>query len=142
MTIRKIATDETFSASTVVQPGGKTVHAKFSVRKTENDPRFELLCKLDFSTCSQTDILELATKICVIDLQRQYRVRANSTGHDYNHNPFALVNVKSAIVENTRSTGTPMQRAVSSMTKLSAAERAEIIKMLTATNPTPAKKTA
>lgn len=127
MTIRKIATDETFSASTTVQPGGKIVNAKFSVRKTENDPRFELVCKLDFSACSATDILELATKTCVIDLQRQYRIRANTPNHNITVNPFAAVNVKSAIVDATRSTGTPMQRASSSMLKLNRQEQIDVL---------------
>lgn len=133
MSIRKIATDETFSGSTVIQPGGKIVAAKFSVRKSETSDRYELNCKLDFSACSQTDLLELATRTCVIDLQRQWRVAANVPNSTaMKTNPFAAVNVKTAIVETTRSTGTPMQRAVSAMNKLSTAERSAMLKMLEA----------
>lgn len=143
MTITKISKDATFSPSTVVQPDNKHVHAKFSARKSDQGDRYELVCNLDFSACSQSDILELATKTCVIDLQRQWRVAAtapNSTATT--RNPFAMVNVKTAIVEATRTTGTPMQRAISAFGKLSASERAAIIKSLNAETAQPAKKTA
>lgn len=140
MTITKISKDATFSPSTVVQPDNKHVHAKFSARKSDQGDRFELVCNLDFSDCSQSDILELATKTCVIDLQRQWRVAANVPNSTATtRNPFATVNVKTAIVESTRTTGTPMQRAVSALGKLSPAERAAILKELTAQ---PVKKTA
>lgn len=139
MSIRVIKSDETFSGSTVVQPGGKIVNAKFSARKSDKGDRYELNCKLDFSSCSPTDILELATRTCVIDLQRQWRVAANAPNSKATStNPFAAVNVKTAIVDATRATGTPMQRAVSALGKLSAAEREAILKSLTADT----KKTA
>lgn len=142
MTITKIAKDATFSGSTTVMPGGKNVTAKFSVRKSENSDRYELTSNLDFSTCSQSDILELATKTCIIDLQRQWRVQANSPNSKATIiNPFQKVNVKSAIVDATRSTGTPVQRAASALSKLSTAERKAIMAALMA-ELEPAKKQA
>lgn len=138
MTITKIAKDATFSASTTVMPGGKAVGVTFSARKSENSDRYAVTSQLDFSECSQSDILELATKTCIIDLQRQWRVLANAPNSTATtRNPFEKVNVKKAIVESTRSTGTPVQRATSALAKLSPTERAAIMKALQAEMATP-----
>lgn len=143
MSIRKMTKDETFSGSVNVQPGNKIVVAKFSARKSDKGERFELLCKLDFTACSQIDILELATRTCVIDLQRQWRVAANAPNSKaMTVNPFATVNVKTAIVDTTRSSGTPTQRAVSALNKLNDKERDEMLALLQKDKETRGKKTA
>lgn len=140
MTIRLIKSDETFSTTCNVDTAKKTVTATYGVRKTDKSPRYALTSAFDFSGVSQAELLELAIRGVIIDTQRQWRVLANAANSTAERvNPFASVNVKTAIIDASRKTADPVTKAVNALNKLSPAERAAILKAL---GEKPAKKTA
>lgn len=139
MTIREMKNDETFTASTTVN--GKTVDATWSVRANENGPRYAVTSKFDFSGCSQAEILELAMRSVVIDVQRQWRILAASKGSTARTvNPFKAVNVKTAIVDAPRKSAPANVKAANLFAKMSAAEQKAFLASIGAA--APAKKTA
>lgn len=131
--IKLLKTDETFSPSHVFDAAKKTDNASFAVRATESAPRYALTSLLDFSACTQEEILEMAARTCIIDLQRQWRVLANTKGSTATTaNPFARVNVKTAIVDAGRKSATPVSKAANAVNKLSDAEKKALIAELQA----------
>lgn len=141
--IKLLKSDETFSTGHVFDAAKKTDHVTFSVRATEKGPRYALTSTLDFSACSPEEILELAARTCVIDLQRQWRVIANTKGSTATTvNPFQRVNVKTAIVDNSRKTASPVSKAANAVNKLSEAEKRALIAELTASMTPNAPKAA
>jgi len=144
MSIRKLAADAEFSPVTKVT--GKIVAITRTV-KTDKDAKFryELTCSLDFGTCSAEEILELATRSAWIDIQRQWRELAGTKGSTATTvNPFAKVNVKTAIVDATRKSGPrdPKVTAANALAKLSPAERAALIAQFAQMQPELIKKSA
>lgn len=143
--IKLLKSDETFSPSHVFDAVKNTDNVSFAVRATESAPRYALTSTLDFSACSKEEILELAARTVIIDLQRQWRVLANTKGSTATTvNPFAKVNVKTSIVDAGRKSATPVSKAVNALNKLSDAEREAIIRELQAPStskaPVAAKK--
>ena len=133
MTIKTIKDTETFSSTFEFDPKTKHAQVAFSVRAKEGDPRHVLTCDIDYSKCSQAEIMELAQRAVTIDLQRQWRVLAATKGSTAKTvNPFAKVDVKTAVIDATRKAATPMSRAMSALSKMSAAEKAELLKALQA----------
>lgn len=133
MTIRTIKDGDTFSAS--FDFNEKTGHAAatFSVRPSDKEPRHVLSCDIDYSKLSKSELVELANRSVVIDLQRQWRVLAATKGNTARTvNPFARVDVKTAIVDAARKSATPAQRASNALTKMSAKERADMLAALQA----------
>lgn len=140
MTIRVLKSDETFSPSATVS--GKKVAVKWTVKKDKNEksPRYVVETTLDFSGVSQDELTLLAVRPIVIELQRQWRELATAKGSTATTvNPFASVNVKSAIVDATRRTADPAARAKSLLAKLSPAERKAIMAAFAAEQK-PARK--
>jgi hypothetical protein len=141
MTIRTLKDSDTFSSS--FDYNEKTKHAlvEFSARAKDGEPRYAMKCDLDYSTLSHVELVELANRSVVIDLQRQWRVLAATKGSTVN--PFARVNVKSAVVDASRRVASPATRAASALTKMSAKERADMLAALqamVAEDKKPAKK--
>lgn len=131
MSIRKLNKDEKLSNSTSIV--NSTATAVFKVRRSESsDEAFVLTCKLDFSTCSQDEILALATRTAIIDIQRQWRVAHVTEKGDPKSNEFATVNVKSQVVDSQRKTADPLAKAKSLLDKLSPTERAALLASLKA----------
>lgn len=127
MTIRTIKDTDTFSSTFVYDPKTKHAAVSFSCRAKEGDPRHVLTCDIDYSTCSQAEIMELANRTVVIDLQRQWRVLAATKGSTARTvNPFAKVNVKTAVVDATRKSATPATKVMANLVKLSAKELADL----------------
>lgn len=133
MTISIIKSNDTFSAKFSYVPATKAANVTFSCRRDEKSDRYALTSVIDFSGCSQAEIIELATRTVVIDLQRQWRVLAASNlANATRANPFSKVNVKAAIVDATRKTATPIAKAKSAASKLTDAEKRAMIAELEA----------
>jgi alkyl hydroperoxide reductase subunit AhpC len=131
MSIRTIKDTETFSPTATYVPATKLMTATFSVRPSDKEPRHVLSCVIDYSKLSPTELVELAHRSVVIDLQRQWRVLASVKGNTARTvNPFARVDVKSAIVDAARKVATPAARASNALTKMSAKERADLLAAL------------
>jgi hypothetical protein len=100
MSIRSLKNDEKFSASFTYDPATKVATVVWSCRRSEKDPRYAFTSQLDFSNVGEADMAELASPTAIIALQRRWRVLANSNLENATTvNPFAKVNVKSAIVD-------------------------------------------
>lgn len=144
MTIRILKSTDQFSPS--VKVTGKKVDATWSVKKDKNEksPRFAIATQFDFSACSNEEIISLAMKAVVIEVQRQWRDMANTKGSQVTTvNPFKTVNVKTAIIDATRRTASPMAKVSSLLNKLSPAERKALIASLApAQAPKPEQKSA
>lgn len=118
MTIRKLSTDEKLSTSTSIKD--TTCTATFGVRASEaSTTRFALTCKLDFSGCSREELIALASKSVIIDVQRQWRVAHIDDKTDPKSNEFATVDVKKSIVDATRKTADPMAKVKSALSGMS-----------------------
>jgi hypothetical protein len=131
MTIRTLKDSDTFSSS--FDYNEKTKHAlvEFSARAKDGEPRHAMKCDLDYSTLSHVELVELANRSVVIDLQRQWRVLAATTGSTARTvNPFARVNVKSAVVDASRKVASPVTRVAKGLTLISAKERADMLAAL------------
>lgn len=128
MTIRELKKDETFSTTLTIN--GKIVNATWSVRKNEDGPRYAVTSKFDFGAVSTTELYELAMRSVIIDVQRQWRILANAKGSTATRvNPFATVNVKTAVIDAGRKTADPKTRASNLLAKLSEAERKAVLAM-------------
>lgn len=128
MTIRVLKSNESFSPQ--VKITGKKAQVQWSVKKdkSEKSPRFAIATELDFSAVSAEELMTLAIRPVVIELQRQWRELAATKGSTATTvNPFKTVNVKTAIVDATRKTADPVARAKAAMSKLSDKERAAIL---------------
>lgn len=109
MTIRKLSTDEKLSNST--SSNGKTVKAVFGVRASEaSQTRFALTCELDFSNVSMEELMQLASKSVIIDVQRQWRVAHIDDKQEPTKNEFAKVDVKKQIIDATRKSADPLAK--------------------------------
>ena len=125
--IRKIGKDDT--ASTKITVAGKNVTAVYTCRKDKDAAdRYSVQSTLDFSNCSQDEILEMAARTIVIDLQRQWRTLAkNNLANATKAGTFASINVKQDVVEAARKATDPAIKVVSALDKMSDAEREAVL---------------
>ena len=141
MTIRTLKDTDTFSTSFNYDATKKHATVEFSVRASEKEPRHAMKCDFDYSTLSQAELVELANRAVVIDLQRQWRVLAATKGSTARTvNPFAKVNVKAAIVDAARKSADPKTKAFNALNKLSDSERAALLAELQAMQKAANKK--
>lgn len=133
MTIRTLKNDETFSSKFDYNEKTGHVLCAFTVRPSEKELRHVLECDVDYSKLSKPELIELAHRGVVIDLQRNWRTLAATKGNTVRTvNPFAKVDVKSAVVDASRKVATPITRASSAISKMTAKERADMLAMLQA----------
>lgn len=132
MTIRKINKDETFSTFSEISENGKVATVKFAVMANKDaGERYELASKLDFSKCSPAEITALAVRSVIIEVQRMWRVAAHSNIRNATkENPFPVVDVKTAIVDNVRKSASPAQKVRSAIEKLPADQREALLNAL------------
>ena len=125
--IRKLAKDE--AASTKMEVRGKTVSAVFSARKDKDAAdRYSIETELNFGNCSNEEILELAARIVLIDLQRQWRaVAKGNMSAATKDGTFAKVDVKTEVVDAARKGADPTTKVVNVLDKMSDAERNAIL---------------
>jgi len=124
MSVRQIVKDEKFSTSAKVD--GKKVRAIFACKQNETTgTRYAVTSTLDFNGVSAEDILTLATRSVIIDLQRQWRVKANVDLKTATNPQFmSNVDVQKQVVESApRKSAEPVSTAKSKFMKLSHAEQ-------------------
>lgn len=86
------------------------VRSAYTFRKDENSKdRYPITTVFDFSNCSQAEILELATASVRITLQAKLRAMGDGA---LNPDVYAKVDVKSDILDTTRSQVDPMTSAI------------------------------
>ena len=140
MSIRKMTATDKLAETKI---NGKKAVVNWSVKADgeKTTPRYMLTSTFDFSGCSDAEILSLALKSVVIEAQRQWRDLANTKGSTATTvNPFATVNVKSAIVDATRRTADPVARATAMAKKLTPEQIAAIAREMGLAVTAPAKK--
>jgi hypothetical protein len=125
--IRKLGKED--AASTKLTIAGKKVTATYTCRKDKDSPdRYAVESTLDFSNCSQDEILEMASRTVVIDLQRQWRTLAKSNlANATKPGTFGTIDVKRDVVEATRKAADPTTKVVSVLDKMSDAEREALL---------------
>lgn len=99
--IRKLSSTEKFSSSQVLADKLNTV--TFAVRpEKDSQSNYALTCALDFSTVTNEELITLATRAIVIDLQRKWRVSHAGDKTEPTTNEFATVDVHKMITETTK----------------------------------------
>lgn len=133
-TIKKLDKDETFSAAVKVEGKKATVSftASPSEKAKENGLRFGVSnVTLDFSNCTPAEIIEQACRPMVIDLQRRFRVGyAADAKKALEPRTWTQFDVKTDIIDAARAPQDPKSRIMSGWAKLTAPERAAILKTL------------
>ena len=119
----------TFKRSIVVQSDNKTVHTTYTFKPDEKSKNvYPVETVLDFSNCSQAEILELATQQIRIVLQSRFRSMGDAQRLD--PTTYARVDVKSEIVETQRAVvddDTRAVRALVAATGMSQEDAAKIV---------------
>jgi hypothetical protein len=132
--LRLIGGDETFSPATDCSENAAV--CKYAVRPVENGPRFEINAKLDFTNCSREEIIAMAAKTAIIDLQRQFRVGYAGSKRDEAMNPatWAVVDVKKQIIDTTRApkSADPVKTVRSALDKMTPEARKALLAELAA----------
>lgn len=99
--IRKLSATEKFSASQVIN--GKANTVSFAVRpEKDSQANYVLTCALDFSSVTDDELITLATRAIVIDLQRKWRVAHAGDKTEPTTNEFATVDVHKMLTETTK----------------------------------------
>lgn len=132
--IRKLSKDETATTSLTVS--GRLANAKFYVKPSKaSSDQYEIAAAIDFAKCSPEEILRLAARTVVIDLQRRFRSDiagdADSKKRAMDQATWDAVDVKSAIVDAARRSADPVAKARKSLEKLDDATRAALLAELT-----------
>ena len=128
--ITKVANGET--ATTALNVTGKVANATFYVKpsKTATD-QYKIPAALDFANCSQEEILRLAARTVVIDLQRKFRSDiqgdTESKKRAMDAATWAKVDVKSSIVDAARRAADPVAKVRNSIAKLDDATRRALL---------------
>lgn len=129
--MRMLGADETFSPVMTVDPKTRRVTCAFTVRASETGPRFVVNTVLDWADVAADVMLQWASRPVVIDAQRQFRVmHATDAARALNPKTWAQLNVQSDVIDRERNPVDPFARAKSAVSRLTAAQRAELAKML------------
>lgn len=126
MTIKAITKDETARRDFKVD--GKRVKVVHTVRPDrDSDNRFNLTWTLDFGKVSDADVLELAARTITIRLQADWRKAKNKMDEKvWDHTGFDVA----AILAEARQTADPLTKATRQIEKMSADEKAALLKLL------------
>lgn len=134
MAIRTIKADEKFSPS--VSINGKKSLAKYAVRVNENaGERYELTTVFDFTGVTEAELIEMATKGLIVDTQRVWRVAAqgDKKAAALKGEGFSDIGVRALLdAPRARSSAPATVKAKKLIDGMSAAEKAELLKMLSA----------
>lgn len=130
--MRKIANDETFSTVATVIPNSKKLEMAFAVKPSEKSPdRFEIKSTVDFSKCSDADVLLLAAQSVRITMQRMFRVAylGSNKSEALADATWQKFDVKSRIidVERTRGTVDPVSAVSRNLAKMSTADARKLL---------------
>lgn len=128
MAIKQIGKDETAKRDFVVN--GKMVAVTHTVRPNrETDNRYNLTWNVDFAGVTDAEVLELAARTIVIRLQHEWRQAKNKMDEKVWQNATFKVR---AVLDESRKTADPLTKAEGLIGKLSAAEKAQLLKLLQA----------
>lgn len=109
----------------------KSVGVVHTVKPTIDSPvRYEMTWTLDFRTCSDKQMLELASRSALIDAQRKWRGETDAQRLDGERWDGITINVADAMGE-TRRTADPVSKAANAVNKLTPEQRAAFIAELT-----------
>lgn len=140
--LRVIPDDETFSRTVVPAVDDKTVAVTYAVKvDAKSTRRYEVKTTLDFSQCSDEDLLRLAADSAIISVQRLWRVtaRGKDAASAYDAAKWSRINVKTDIIDVERSRGPvdPVLAVRRNLEKmgLSAAQVEAMVSQITAAAP-------
>lgn len=132
--------DEKVSQAKEVTPDGNSVVLDCTIQDASTGTTYAARgVRLDFSNCSQADILRLAAAKAIAAYQMRAKVawrKADGStdraalGRALAAENWKVIDVKSAIVDTERRAMTPVEREVARIQKLSAAEREALLKAL------------
>lgn len=108
---------------------GKVVDVTRTTRRNKDEPRIAMTWKLDFSECSEEDIIELATRSAVIHFQGVFRKEQNPNPEEWNDRQF---NVKTELCDAERKARGPKEVTAADIAKLSPERRKAIMEALLA----------
>lgn len=128
MAIKKLTKDD--KATINMKVDGKVVHVDHTVKTERDSPvRYQLHWALDFSNVKPEDILELAARTITIKLQADWRKSKNQLDEkSWDKVTFDVAGV----LADSRRTVDPLTKAANAVQKLSADEKAELLKLLQA----------
>lgn len=128
--MRKLTKDETSNKSIAVNVEKKVGKVTHTVKPSaKDDTRYELIWNMDFSKCTDEQILGLATRSITIMKQNDWRRDDKRTDARKWHNVTFDV---AAEMSGRRQAADPAQKVVTQASKLDADQRAELIKQLQA----------
>ncbi|MGE5513715.1 MAG: hypothetical protein ACM31O_21005 [Bacteroidota bacterium] len=113
-TLRQIPAHEQFSPKNEFL-GGRKVRATFSIRRSQDEPRYEKSIVFDFSGLSEEQLLELA--LYSVKVKAQAMLRALEPAKMLNPDSLSTIDVLKDIVEAPAKSGDPISAAVRSMMK-------------------------
>ncbi len=122
--MRVLSADDKATRETRVD--GDTVHVTRTARENEEQPRTVLSWDLDFSNCSNEELLRLAADSVVIAMQSRWRKAPDRQKAEAWDN--VTFDVKAEVVDRARIAKSPMQKAVSLLSGMTQAEREEFLK--------------
>ena len=123
--MRKIGLKDAFSPSVVVE--GSVVETQFAVRPSDSDnsPRYVVECEFDFSDVPSSEVLKLATRTLVIDMQRRFRtiyLDKEEGGPEVARSTVEKTHSVKELLENARPKSDPVAKIKALAGKLSAEE--------------------
>lgn len=135
--LKQIGRDETFSKSCTVTGKVAAVNFSFKPADTADAPRYAVTANIDFANVKEVELIELACRPVIIDIQRKMRVGYAAGGlkraETLNDNTWKHVSVREMLdAETTRTAAPPVAIVKRNLDKLSAAERKEMIAALVA----------
>ena len=125
--LRRIPDGEAFSSKNEFL-GGKKVRSTFSLRRTQDEPRYEKTIMFDFSELSEKELLELA--LYSVKVKAQAMLRALDPAAMLNTESLSTVDVLKDIVQAPSKTGDPISSAVRSMMKATGCDEETARQML------------
>ncbi len=132
--LQAIGADEQATLSTTIDTdieGAELAHVTFSVKPNgeKGTPRYNLTQTFDFSHVTRKEIIELAVKPLRIDVQSIWRSAKDKMDADVWQDRKWQVR---AMLDQTRQKADPISKAAKGAAAMSAAERKEHLKLLTA----------
>lgn len=113
-TLRMILDAEQFSPKQEFL-AGKKVKATFSIRRSQNDPRYEKTILFDFGGLSDEQLLELA--LASVKIKVQAMIRQLDPAAMLNPDSLSAVDVLKDVVQAPTRTGDPQAAAIRSVMK-------------------------
>lgn len=124
MAIKTLTRDESAERSTTTE--GKIVHVTRTVKpKSDSEVRYVVEWNIDFDGVTNQELLQLAARGVVIDIQRLFRAASDKERESFGKRNFSVRELLDTTRE--RKTADPATRAKNAVAKLSDEEKAALI---------------